>query len=55
MSLILRFTRYIVIVPIVGLILAAAAFFLFGGINLILLLIESLIEVVLTGHGRGRP
>ncbi len=46
MSIILRLTRYIVIVPIVGLILAAAAFFLFGGINLILLLVQSLIEVV---------
>lgn len=34
-------TRYLIIVPIVGLGLAAAAFFIFGGINLIRLLIET--------------
>jgi uncharacterized membrane protein YqhA len=33
-------TRYLIIIPIIGLGLAAAAFFLFGGINLIQLLIE---------------
>lgn len=35
-------TRYMIIIPIIGLGLAAAAFFLFGGINLIRLLIQSL-------------
>ena len=34
-------TRYLIIIPIIGLGLAAAAFFLFGGINLIILLFES--------------
>lgn len=33
-------TRYLIIIPIIGLGLAAAAFFFFGGINLIRLLIE---------------
>ncbi len=35
-------TRYLIIVPILGLGLAAAAFFVFGGFNLIKLLVESL-------------
>lgn len=33
-------TRYLIIIPIIGLGLAAAAFFLFGGISLIRLLVE---------------
>lgn len=39
-------TRYMIIIPIIGLGLAAAAFFLFGGINLIRLLFESLGEAL---------
>jgi uncharacterized membrane protein YqhA len=35
-------TRYLIIIPIIGLGLAAAAFFIFGGINLIILLVESI-------------
>jgi uncharacterized membrane protein YqhA len=35
-------TRYLIIIPIIGLGLAAAAFFLFGGIGLIRFLIESI-------------
>ena len=35
-------TRYLIIIPIIGLGLAAAAFFLFGGINLIVLLFEAI-------------
>ncbi|HSG15812.1 MAG TPA: YqhA family protein [Anaerolineae bacterium] len=35
-------TRYMIIIPIVGLGLAAAAFFLFGGIQLIRLLVETI-------------
>jgi uncharacterized membrane protein YqhA len=35
-------TRYLIIVPIIGLGLAAAVFFLFGGIGLIRLLIEAM-------------
>jgi uncharacterized membrane protein YqhA len=34
-------TRYLILIPIIGLGLAAAAFFLFGGINLIILLFET--------------
>jgi uncharacterized membrane protein YqhA len=34
-------TRYLIIIPIVGLGLAAAAFFIFGGLGLIQLLVES--------------
>jgi uncharacterized membrane protein YqhA len=37
-------TRYLIIIPIIGLSLAAAAFFLFGGIGLIRLLVESIAE-----------
>ena len=37
-------TRYLIIIPIIGLGLAAAALFLFGGINLIRLLIESIAD-----------
>ena len=35
-------TRYLIIIPIIGLGLAAAAFFLFGGIGLIRLLVETI-------------
>jgi uncharacterized membrane protein YqhA len=35
-------TRYLIIIPIIGLGLAAGAFFLFGGIGLIRLLVESI-------------
>lgn len=35
-------TRYLIIIPIIGLGIAAAAFFVFGGIGLIQLLIESI-------------
>ena len=39
-------TRYLVIVPVIGLALAAGAFFLFGGLQLILLLATRLMEVM---------
>lgn len=39
-------TRYLIIVPIIGLGLAAAAFFLFGGYGLIRLLVEALLEAL---------
>ena len=35
-------TRYLIIIPIIGLGIAAAAFFFFGGIGLIRLLVESI-------------
>lgn len=35
-------TRYLIIIPIIGLGIAAAAFFVFGGIGLIQLLVESI-------------
>jgi len=39
-------TRYLIIIPIIGLGLAAAAFFLFGGFNLIRLLFETVGEAL---------
>ena len=39
-------TRYLIIVPIIGLGLAAAAFFLFGGYGLIKLLVETLLDAL---------
>ncbi len=42
-------TRYLVIVPIFGLALAASAFFFFGGINLVILVVEAVIELF-RGH-----
>ena len=39
-------TRYLIIIPIIGLALAAAVFFIFGGYGLIRLLVESVLEFV---------
>jgi uncharacterized membrane protein YqhA len=44
MSRILSGTRFLVIIPILGLALAASVFFVFGGYNLIKLIVEGLIE-----------
>ena len=44
MTRLLNGTRYLIIIPIIGLALAAAAFFVFGGIGLISLLIEVLLH-----------
>ena len=41
MSRILGGTRYLVVIPVIGLAIAAAVFFVFGGIGLIRLLIET--------------
>lgn len=38
-------TRYLIIIPIIGLGIAAAAFFVFGGIGLIRLLVEGFAEI----------
>lgn len=46
MSRLLVGTRYLVIVPIIGLAIAAASFFVFGGFNLIRLLIENFFVAV---------
>ena len=43
-------SRYLILVPILGLALAAASFFLFGGIGLIRLLYESLLTVLYPAH-----
>ena len=50
MSRILTSTRYLVLVPILGLALAAAVFFVFGGYGLIRLIFEAAIELFTTGH-----
>ena len=52
MTSLLRVTSYLVMVPIIGLLLAAASFFLFGGLNLILTLISTIFEGV-SGFGPG--
>ena len=46
-------TRYLVVLPVLGLGIAASFFFIFGGIGLVKLLLELLVSVVgdLTGHG----
>ena len=50
MSRILTSTRYLVIVPILGLALAAAAFFVFGGYGLIRLIFEAVVDIFTIGH-----
>ena len=45
-------TRYFILLPIIGLALAAILFFIFGGIGLIRVLVEALAEIVGSGsHG----
>ena len=46
MSRILGGTRYLVVIPVIGLAIAASVFFVFGGIGLIRLLIELTIEAI---------
>ena len=46
MSRILSGTRYLVVIPVIGLAIAAAVFFVFGGIGLIKLLIEIVIALI---------
>ena len=46
MSYLLLKSRYLILIPILGLALAAAVFFVFGGIGLIRLLVETLVEVL---------
>jgi len=43
-------TRYLILLPILGLALAAAAFFIFGGIGLIRLLIELIVNAYGSAH-----
>ena len=46
-------TRYLVIVPVIGLVIAASFFFIFGGIGLIRLLIDLLIAALSGGGAHG--
>ena len=46
MSRILSGTRYLIVLPVIGLAIAASVFFVFGGIGLIKLLIELSIEAI---------
>lgn len=51
MSRILSATRYLIIIPIIGLAIAASFFFIFGGIGLVRLLVELLLHSLnLGGH-----
>ena len=45
-------TRFLIVIPIVGLIVAASVFFIFGGIGLIRMLIELVVNIFaeLGGH-----
>lgn len=45
-------TRHLIIVPILGLIIAASVFFIFGGIGLLRMLLELLIDIVADLAGR---
>jgi uncharacterized membrane protein YqhA len=45
MTRVLTSTRYLIVVPIIGLALAAAVFFVIGGFNLIRLIVEGLLAV----------
>jgi len=54
MSRLLSGTRYLIVVPIVGLALAAIVFFVFGGFNLIVLLVTTLLHGS-EAHGSGIP
>ena len=55
MSGVLTSTRYLILVPILGLVLAASTFFVFGGIGLIRLLIHLIVAAVesLVGEAAG--
>ena len=59
MARFLSSTRFLVIVPIAGLALAAGVFFVFGGINLIILIVEAVVELlrgeVQATHGEEIP
>ncbi len=59
MSRFLSGTRFLVLVPILGLALAAGVFFVFGGFQLISLIVKSLIEYVagtyVPPHGEEAP
>jgi uncharacterized membrane protein YqhA len=50
MSTLLLRSRYLILVPILGLALAAASFFVFGGIGLIKLRYESLLAMLNPAH-----
>ncbi len=50
MSRFLINTRYLVVIPILGLAIASAFFFVFGGIGLIRLLLELLLNALGLGH-----
>ena len=39
-------TRYLVVIPVIGLAVAAAAFFVVGGFNLIVLIVRGLLVLV---------
>ena len=48
-------TRYLVIIPIIGLALAAGTFFVFGGFGLIKFLVEAIMEIVLGTGPEAHP
>lgn len=50
MATLLLKSRYLILIPILGLALAAASFFVFGGVGLIKLLYESLLGVLNPAH-----
>jgi uncharacterized membrane protein YqhA len=53
MSRLLSATRYLILLPVIGLAVATAYFFIFGGIGLLMLLREVPALVFGSGHGEG--
>lgn len=46
MKYLVTVTRYLIVIPILGLLIAASVFFVFGGIGLIRMLLELLVDIV---------
>lgn len=58
MPRVIGLSRYLIIIPIIGLLLAAAALFVFGGFGLIRIVIEGIVAVfsgTAGGHGEALP
>jgi uncharacterized membrane protein YqhA len=55
MARVLKGTRFLILLPILGLAMAAALFFVLGGIGLIRLTIEMLLQSVGLSHAEPRP
>lgn len=50
-----RATRYLVLIPILGLAIASAALFIFGGLGLVRFIIENVVNAQAGGHASILP